>query len=99
MTLGQLIERLERADKGKIVKSGFNNPHSYMGYYEDLAFEPCQNISVLEMLECARSALGQTFEGYKGGEFRMDEHTEVHIACYGCCGDEIGPTILEYMLE
>jgi len=51
------------------------------------------------MLAYAREALGSTYMGYRGGEFTMDEHTDVWIAEYGdSAGDLIGPTLLCYML-
>jgi hypothetical protein len=71
MTLNELIRYLEKEDPKKVVAIGFNNPHSYRGYYEDLAFEPAKNITVGEMLDCAKGALGKTYEGYKGGEYKM----------------------------
>lgn len=46
------------------------------------------------MLENAKSALGATFYGYKGGEYTMHEYTYCWIAEYGTSkGDKIGPTI------
>lgn len=98
MTLSELIKALEAADQTRVVPRGFSNPHSYRGYYQDLAFEAASNITVAEMLAAARGALGQTFEGYKGGEYKMGEYTEVWLAAYGCCGESIGPTLLSYML-
>lgn len=98
MRLGELIEALEAAPPNHVVPHGFRNPHSYRGYYDQLAFEPCDNITVHDMLAEARSALSSTFTGWKGGEFAMDEHTECWLANHGCCGEEIGPTLLRYML-
>lgn len=98
MTLGDLIAYLKKEDKEKVVPKGFNNPHSYRGYYDELAFEPAENITVGEMLKAAEGALGQTFTGYKGGEYTMGEYTEIHLANYGDCGEGIGTTLLDYML-
>lgn len=98
MTLGELIERLEQAPRDQVVPLGFNNPHSYRGYYEDLAFEPAENVTVGEMLDAARSALGKTFEGYKGGDYTMHEYTDVWLASYSFTGESIGPVLLDYML-
>ncbi len=99
MYLKELIAALVKEDPSAILPRGFRNPHSYRGYYDRLAFEPAENISIGEMLECAESALGRTFQGYKGGDYVMGEYTEVYIAEYGCCGEEIGPRLLSYMLE
>ncbi len=67
MTLGELIERLERESQDKILRNGFNNPHSYRGYYEYLAVEPCVNARVSDSLACLKVAVGRTYEVYKGG--------------------------------
>lgn len=100
MTLGDLIKILkEFPDKKKTVPVGLGDPHSYRGYYDQLAFEPAENITVEEMLEKAESALESTFEGYKGGEFLMEEHTKVYIACWGKTGESIGEILINYMLD
>lgn len=98
MELGELITALEQADARLVVPSGFTNPHSYRGYYDDLAFEPASNVTVAAMLADAQSALGATYEGYKGGEFTMNQHTDCWLAFYGCVGETIGSTLLQLML-
>lgn len=100
MSLGLVIERLEKADPNKRVKRGFGQPMSYRGSYDELAFEPVKNTTVGEMLVHARSALGKTFEGYKGGDYTMSEYTPCWIAEYGCTSDDrLGPLLLDLMLE
>jgi len=97
--LGKLITRLEQEDPNRILPLGFAEPHSYRGYYNDLAFEPRQNISIGDMLAAARSAVGATFEGYKGGDYTMSEYTDCWIANYGRDGDnKLGPLLLELLL-
>jgi len=98
MTLGALINKLEEYPREQVVVKGFKNPHSYRGYYEQLAFEPADNTTVGEMLDSARSALGETFPGWKGGDFEMGEYTDCHLANWGKCGEEMGPVLLGYML-
>lgn len=98
MKLSELIEKLEKYQQDKVVSMGFTNPHSYRGNYEQLAFEPKENVSVGEMLRCSKDSLNKTFQGYKGGYFKMDENTLVNIAEYGCCGESIGPILMSYML-
>jgi ABC-type cobalt transport system substrate-binding protein len=98
MTLKELIAYLEKEDPAKVAPLGFASPHSYRGYYDQLAFEPAENVTVGSMLACAQEALGKTYTGYKGGQFRMDADTDVHIARYGECGEEIGTILLGYML-
>jgi hypothetical protein len=98
MTLGELISTLETQDPAKVVARGIANPHSYRGYYDDLAFEPAANVTVGSMLAAARSSLGATFEGYKGGLYTMEDYTDCWLAEYGCCGESIGPLLLKFML-
>lgn len=99
MTLGQLIAFLENRDPDKIVPLGFNNPHSYRGYYDQLAFEPVSNVTIGEMLNCAKQSLGKTFEGYKGGDYIMYEYTDVWISRYGWNdGEKIGFVLMKYMV-
>src|SRR5690242_3575186 len=83
MNLGDLIKRLELEDSARVLPLGFHNPHSYRGYYDQLAFEPASNVSVASLLAAARSALGKTFTGYKGGEYLMGSETPCWIAKYG----------------
>jgi hypothetical protein len=99
MYLQNLINLLEAADPTQVVPMGFHNPHSYRGYYRDLAFEPKEGAAVSEMLDCAKSALGTTYQGYKGGDFVMSEYTEVWLANEGDTGESIGPVLMNYMLN
>ena len=99
MFLMDLIKYLDTKDSNKIIPLGFNNPHSYRGYYEELAFEPAENVSIGEMLKCATDALGQTYTGYKGGEFTMCEYTEVYLANWGETGESIGVILLDFMTK
>lgn len=86
MTLGKLITRLETLSPETMI--GLSEPHSYRGYYSDLAFEPAKS-SIKDALVFCRSALGKVFEGYKGGDFQMGENTPVWVAHYGSCGQKI----------
>lgn len=98
MFIEDLIKKLEQFPREQEVVKGFNSPHSYRGYYDQLAFEPCENTTVGEMLDCAKEAHNNTYTGYKGGEFEMTDGTECYLAFYGCCGEEIGDTLIRYML-
>ncbi|GEM_PF-3444980 len=84
MNLGDLIRRLEdEPDHDRVAPHGFANPHSYRGYYDQLAFEPARNVTIQSMLDCAISAIDETFTG-KGGEYVMDQDTTVWLALEGC---------------
>tara|TARA_R110002020_G_scaffold444120_1_gene655457 strand:- start:688 stop:996 length:309 start_codon:yes stop_codon:yes gene_type:complete len=99
MYLEELIEKLEQYPSTQKVAKGFNYPHSYRGYYEQLAFEPCNNTTVGAMLDCAKEALGNTYTGYKGGEFTMHKYTMCWLSCYGNSSQEsLGETLLGFML-
>lgn len=62
MTLGTLLKAL--GDRhGLDTVDGFENPHSYRGYYEDIAFEKSgKMINVCEQIAICKSAIGKTFE-------------------------------------
>ena len=98
MTLGELIAALEKLNPELEVPLGFGEPHSYRGDYYDLAFEPKRNVTVGEMLADAKSALGTTYQGYKGGDFTMNEWTTCWLAEYGSTGETIGPYFLGLLL-
>lgn len=83
MTLGELISALEKLQPGAEV-TGLNRPHSYRGYYEDLAFEPTDGkVSAASLLDDCRGVMGKILVGYKGGNFVMGELTPVWCSTYG----------------
>lgn len=100
LTLGQLIEVLESVSyesslqvvdiRGNDIDVYPSNPHSYRGFYEDLAFEPSTKPRPAgALLEDAKRAIDNEFTGYKGGEFLMDEYTSLWIAKDGVTGDAL----------
>jgi hypothetical protein len=101
LPLGQLIDRLRREpDQSRRVKIGFGNPHSYRGYYEDVAFEIVRDVTVGDMLAAAESALGNTYGGWKGDEFTMGWYTNTWLVSeWGDCGESIGAVPLGLMLD
>ena len=89
MTLGKLISMLSNLHPSSKVK-GFAEPHSYRGYYSDLAFEPEGETTVGELLKvCREECMGQMFTGYKGGDFWMVGNTPIFIAHYGNTGPRL----------
>jgi hypothetical protein len=88
LTLGELIKHLKSMPSNEPVKK-FVNPHSYRGYYCELAIEPVNDKftagEFLSML--VNEALDKKFFGYKGGEYTMYEYVDVYIAHKGSCGD------------
>jgi hypothetical protein len=91
MTLGQYISHLKKSiaqnSKETCLPIGLGNPHAWRGGYEELAFEPVENISLGTMLDEAQNAIGTAFPGYKAGEYTMSETTPIHIDHYGSWSD------------
>lgn len=85
MTLGKLIKHLEE-NPGEIAY--LDSPHSYRGYYSDLAFELSDKpkVSTHALLIVCRHVRGSVLEGYKGGEYPMHDNTPVWISSYGTTG-------------
>lgn len=98
MVLKELIDMLAAHDPTQFVPYGFGKPHSYRGYYDELAFKPIRNTTVGAMLREAQLAIDATYTGYKGGEYKMGEYTECWLAQWGRTGETIGPVLLAFML-
>jgi hypothetical protein len=89
MTLCTLLKTLDGLHALDLVE-GFKRPHSYRGYYDDVAFEPAgEKMKVCDLIAICKSAIGKTFEGWKGGSFEMDETTPVWIAERGESGKRL----------
>ena len=88
VTLGKLLDVLEAQPAEKRfalampqADSHLVHPHSYRGYYSDLAFEFDLGTSTVgEMLPVVRDCLDREFMGYKGGEYFMDRDTPLWIS-------------------
>ena len=95
--LSDLIKDLESFPQHATIKYGFHNPHSFRGYYCDLAFEPLLNAKVSDMLECAKEANGSTYTGWKGGEYKMEDNSDCYISEEGQGGgNQIGSSLVAY---
>lgn len=98
MTLAELIESLSKYPPETVVPIGFSEPHSYRGHYTEVAFVIKNNTTVGDMLYAARSAMGTTYEGWKGGSFTMNEYSHCYLVeNEGKIGEEIGPVLIRYM--
>jgi len=83
LDLNQLIEYLKMLDPQLVLPHGFANPHCYRGWYDELAFEPAENVTVESMLACARAAVGKTFTAIKGGDYTMKPYTDCWLSKWG----------------
>lgn len=88
MTLGMLNDALSPvSDTAAVILDcggSVSGTHSYRGYYEDLEFQRADVVSsVKDVRALAMKALGQRFEGYKGGGYVMDRDTPIWIGEYG----------------
>lgn len=97
LTLGKAIERLSKFELTESIRFDYldaypGNPHSYRGYYSDLAFEPCkttENSKLQGFLASLSHSRNREFIGWKGGEFVMAEDTPLWVADKGDCGRAI----------
>lgn len=93
MTLGTFISALERCKPDSYIVFDWGGLHpgamrSYRGYYDHLAIDPTTGDYrlVRQMLEHAKSVLGTTMEGYKGGNYVMGGDTPLWVAVWGDTG-------------
>lgn len=105
MTIDELVTlfnaMLEIDDKARVAV-GFDpeHPMSWRGDYRQLSFPPKFNVPVIEMRDALVNAIGQTFFGYKGGDYTMNKWTSVHIDEYSECNDPgISPALCTYWMH
>lgn len=96
LTLGELLLWLENLkDKKKKVFFNFDDAYpldlqSWRGSYAEICFDYESGgtaPTVEQVITEVESAIGKTFHGYKGGDFRMGRHTPVWVAHYGQSND------------
>lgn len=99
LSLGQIIDKLagiparEGKDEQRVVfdfeYAAPTGLQSWRGAYSELAltfdFE-VDEMTLSAFTEMLRSAVGKTYEGYKGGGFTMTRKTPVWVANYGNSG-------------
>lgn len=87
LTLGELITKLEQQPQNNDVYFEFchlapTNFASWRGYYKHIALGyqiAYPSLKVSELLDKARSVVGQSYEGYKGGLYIMTTQTPVMV--------------------
>lgn len=83
MNLEQLRVFLDQFPDDRKCSLGFQNPHSYRGYYDEVAFEYAINVTVGDMKKSVSRAFSETFQGWKGGDYEYGGNTPVHFATVG----------------
>lgn len=90
MNLGNLITTLEGIEPGRTVRfqdgTYPSELRSWRGDYGELSIDRgTEPTTVAALMGKARAAIGQTFEGYKGGQYVMSEHSPVWADPWGEC--------------
>lgn len=96
-SLGAVIDALRAADPDSEVQFDFcylspTGVASYRGYYDHLALgweqseEPPYWPKASDLLARLEAAIGHTFEGWKGGHYRMSRDTPLWVANRGETG-------------
>jgi hypothetical protein len=89
MELKEFKQHIESFPQGTEFEYGVSKPFSWRGVYAEVAFEmleqPMKREEILANIELAYT---ETFNGYKGGEYRYNDHTDIHFeADYGSYTD------------
>jgi hypothetical protein len=96
--LSDIAEAFAELDPDLILPIGIAEPHSYRGYYAELAVELTGPMRAGDIADMLHGCVGRTFQGYKGGNYTMYSSTDVYIAEYGRAGgDLIGPVLLHFL--
>ena len=74
-------------DDDFVFKKGFDTPHVYALEYEEIAFEPANNIRLHAIKRDIHRALTDVFSHPYHGTCRYAEYTPVNLAFIGCSGD------------
>ena len=89
MILLSLISLLEAQPQDNIINFDFcravpSKIDSSRGSYNELALGfDFQHRNVSDVLKMCKDAVGETYYGYKGGEYKMDKTTPVWVDNYG----------------
>lgn len=95
LTLGEIILKLENMPPDAPVRFDFDSNvgglDSWRGSYSELAlgYQDDEPITVNDLLNDCRFSVGKTYEGYKGGEFKMGRQTPVWVANWGESGASV----------
>ncbi len=100
MTIEEAIKYLQQFDPNTPTKESFGSPCSYRGDYYQLAFEKNDySDTVGGLIDTLKNSIGKTYTGYKGGEFTMNEYTNVYLVDeYSNVGEELTSYYFKYIL-
>lgn len=80
MKLKDFKQHIESFPNGTKFDFGISLPFSWRGIYSEVAFKMLeQSMTKEEILENIELAYTETFNGYKGGEYRYNDHTDIHF--------------------
>lgn len=80
LILKDLKEWIEGLPKDKVFSYGLSSPFSWRGSYNEVAFSiDRRDTTRKELLDSIWQAYNLTFMGWKGDEYRYDDHTPVHF--------------------
>ena len=103
LSLGEIISKCEEIAKRGYTLNGeeptvcfdfeYARPvgiDSWRGIYAELALKfefSGEEMPLSCFIDLLKDAVGKTFTGYKGGDFKMSRHTPVWVANYGNAGN------------
>jgi len=103
MDISEVVDWLEdyqQKHPDATTKFGWTEGGSYRGYYDEFSVEPSDSeVDIETMIGVLCDAIGQTFYGYKGGEYTMNESSEVYYAPYGNTGPIVSKALLRAIFE
>ena len=80
MELKEFKQHIESFPKGTNFNFSVSKPFSWRGVYAEVAFEmSSQPMTREEVLANIELAYTETFYGYKGGEYKYNDHTDIHF--------------------
>ncbi|OHD25272.1 MAG: hypothetical protein A2Y34_03965 [Spirochaetes bacterium GWC1_27_15] len=95
MTIGELLDTLSFLPDNMYIqninlKEFGSDRGDYIDFYVGHYRTGNSHNTVKEFKEFLRDrVIGKEFRGYKGGEFLMDEDSEIRLGCYGESGDHL----------
>jgi hypothetical protein len=80
MELKKFKQHIESFPKGTKFSYGISKPFSWRGSYDEVAFSIVENeMSKEDILKNIELAYNETFYGYKGGEYKYNDYTNMNF--------------------